>query len=155
MYYRGMDALDLIVFGRRLVKIGEEALRGVSAETLSRGRSLVLRDVFANPDSSIGDITTRTGLPQSYVSESVAALRDQGVIEVLTDPVDRRRTLTRISEAHRRSVAAKGKVSVNTALIDVLGDPNAVATLEAFAKQLMSPQPGPIIKQIRDASEQE
>jgi DNA-binding MarR family transcriptional regulator len=155
MYYRGVDALDLIVFGRRLVKIGEEALRGASAETSPGGRSLVLRDVFANPDSSISDITARTGLPQSYVSESVAALRDQGLIEVVTDPADRRRTLTRISDAHGRSVAAKGKVSVNTALIDALGDPDAVVTLEAFAKQLISPRPGPILKQIRDTAEQE
>jgi hypothetical protein len=77
------------------------------------------------------------------------------VIEVLTDPTDRRRTLTRISDAHRRSVATKGNLSVNTALIDALGDPNAVATLEAFAKQLMSPHPGPILKQIRDTTEQE
>ena len=155
MYYRGMDALDLILFGRRLVKIGEEALRGANAETMPGGRSLVLRDVFANPDSSISEITTRTGLPQSYVSESVAALRDQGVIEVLSDRADRRRTLTRVSDAHRQGVATKGKVSVNTALIDALGDPNAVATLEAFAEHLMPPNPGPILEQIRDTSEQE
>jgi DNA-binding MarR family transcriptional regulator len=149
-----MDALDLILVGRRLVKLGEEALRGASAETLPGGRSLVLRDVFANPDSSISDITTRTGLPQSYVSASVAVLREQGVIDVVTDPADRRRTLTRISDAHRRSFAIKGSVSVDTALIEALGDANAVATLEAFAKQLTPPNPGPILKQIRDASEQ-
>jgi DNA-binding MarR family transcriptional regulator len=153
MYHRGIDALDLILLGRRLVKIGEEALRGGSTEMSPGGRSLVLRDVFANPDSSISDITRRTGLPQSYVSESVATLRDQGVIEVLTDPADRRRTLTRVSEAHRRSVASQGKVSVDAALVDALGDPSAVAVLEAVAQRLMPPNPGPILKQIRDPGE--
>ena len=154
MYYLGMDALDLILLGRHLVKIGEEALRGASAEALPRGRSLVLRDVFANPDSAISDITARTGLPQSYVSESVATLRDQGVITVTTDSADRRRTLARISEAHRRSVAAKGRISVDEALTDALGDSDAVALLEGFAQRLATPNSGPILKQIRDTSEQ-
>jgi DNA-binding MarR family transcriptional regulator len=149
-----MDALDLIVLGRRLVKIGEEALRGSSAETLSSGRSLVLRDVFANPESSISEITTRTRLPQSYVSESVATLRDQGVIEVLTDPADRRRTLARVSQKLRQNVASRGRVSVDQALTDALGDPNAATTLGAFAERLMPPNPGPILRQIRHLGEE-
>jgi DNA-binding MarR family transcriptional regulator len=154
MYHRDMDALDLIVLGRHLVKIGEEALRGGSAQTLPSGRSLVLRDVFANPESSISEITTRTGLPQSYVSELVATLRDQGVIEVLTDPADRRRTLARVSQKLRQNVADRGSVSVDKPLTDALGDPNAAATLEAFAEHLKPPTPGPILKQIRHPGEQ-
>src|SRR4029077_6957323 len=95
-----MNALDLIVLGRQLTKIGEEVLRGSGdpagqdagghgqrparasgrpgqAPFLPPGPSLVLGDVFAHPGSSITAITARTGLPQSYVSESVARLRSQ------------------------------------------------------------------------------
>src|SRR5580693_7809367 len=136
MFHRGrcivsdMNALDLIVLGRQLTKIGEEVLRGSGdpagqdagehgerpvqasgrprqasgrpgqapghprqAPFLPTGPSLVLRDVFAHPGSSITDITARTGLPQSYVSESVARLRSQGILETSADPADRRRTL--------------------------------------------------------------
>ena len=75
-----MNALDLIMLGRQLARIGEEVLRGAQAQTMPTGPSLVLRDVFAHPDSSITDITGRTGLPQSYVSESVARLRDLGIV---------------------------------------------------------------------------
>jgi hypothetical protein len=36
----------------------------------------VLRDAFGNRESSISEIAERTSLPQSYVSESVARLRE-------------------------------------------------------------------------------
>src|SRR4029077_5693015 len=98
-----MNALDLIVLGRQLTKIGEEVLRGSGdpagqdagghgerparatgrprqAPSRLTRRTLVVRDVFAHPGSSITDITARTGLPQSYVSESVARLRSQGIL---------------------------------------------------------------------------
>ena len=62
------------------------------------------------------DVTARTGLPQSYVSESVARLRDQGIVETSADPADGRRTLVRVTAEHPRTVAAKGAVPVDAAL---------------------------------------
>ena len=82
-----MNALDLIVLGRQLTKIGEEVLRGSGDAAgqdagghgerparasgrprqtpfLPTGPSLVLRDVFADPGSFITDTTPRTWLPQ-------------------------------------------------------------------------------------------
>ena len=47
-------------------------------------------DTFAFPDSSVGEIATRTGLPQSYVSTVVARLRDLNALETRADPDDRR-----------------------------------------------------------------
>ena len=95
-----MNALDLIMLGRQLTKIGEEVLRGSKAQAMPTGPSLVLRDVFAHPDSSITEVTARTGLPQSYVSDSVARLRDQGIVETSADPADGRRTLVRVTAQH-------------------------------------------------------
>jgi len=202
-----MNALDLIVLGRQLTKIGEEVLRGSGdpagqdagghgerpaqaagqdagehgerpgqdaggggerpaqasgrsrqAPFLPAGPSLVLRDVFAHPGSSITDITARTGLPQSYVSESVARLRSQGILETSADPADGRRTLVRVSAGHPRTVAAKGSAPVDGALAAALGEPDGgpavaeiVATLSALAERLRPESPGPIQRQLDQA----
>jgi|SRR5580692_7229339 DNA-binding MarR family transcriptional regulator len=161
-----MNALDLIMLGRQLTKIGEEVLRGRPAPGTPRpdapgtpvmpaGPSLVLRDAFAHPGSSITDITARTGLPQSYVSESVARLRDQGILETGTDPADGRRTLVRVTAQHPRTVAAKGSASADDALAQALGesadDPavtEILAALTALAARLRPEAPGPIRRQL-------
>ena len=189
-----MNALDLIMLGRQLTKIGEEVLRGPAGRGTGRqdaagqgaggsgtggsgtggsgtggqgeragpympaGPSLVLRDVFAHPGSSISDITGRTGLPQSYVSESVARLRGQGILETSADPGDRRRTLVRVSAQHPRTVAAKGSASVDGALAAALGEPEdgpsvteIIGTLAALAERLRPESPGPIRRQLEQA----
>src|SRR5580693_4230042 len=143
------------MLGRQLTKIGEGVLRGTTASPapfLPAGPSLVLRDVFAHPDSSISDITARTGLPQSYVSESVARLRDQGIVETSADPSDGRRTLVRVAPDHPRTVAAKGSVSVDAALAVAFGEPadgaaiaQIIGTLSDIAARLRPADPGPIL----------
>jgi hypothetical protein len=176
-----MDALDLIMLGRQLTKIGEEVLRGAGdpaeqepgghgerpgqasgrprqAPFMPAGPSLVLRDVFAHPGSSITDITGRTGLPQGYVSESVARLRSQGLLETSADPADGRRTLVRVPAEHPRTVAAKGSAPVDGALAAALGEPaggpavaGIVATLSALAERLRPESPGPVKRQLDQA----
>jgi DNA-binding MarR family transcriptional regulator len=173
-----VDALDLIMLGRQLTKIGEDVMRGSTAQTaktqtakarpatppgaepadapfMPTGPSLVLRDVFANPGSSITDITARTGLPQSYVSESVARLRGQGIVVTSADPADGRRTLVRVSDQHPRTVAAKGSVPVDAALAAALSEPpggaamtQIIGTLSALAARLAPETPGPIKRQL-------
>jgi DNA-binding MarR family transcriptional regulator len=154
-----MNALDLIMLGRQLTKIGEEVLRGSAAQAMPTGPSLVLRDVFAHPDSPIGDIAGRTGLPQSYVSESVARLRDQGIVETAADPADGRRTLVRVTAQHPRTVATKGSAPVDAALAAALGeqagDPavsQLIETLSALAARLRPSSPGPIRRQLEQAA---
>ena len=156
------------MLGRQLTKIGEEVMRGskarpsnappTEAPLMPTGPSLVLRDVFANPGSSITDITARTGLPQSYVSESVARLRGQGIVQTSADPADGRRTLVRVSAQHPRTVAAKGSVQVDVALAAALGEPDGgaamtkiIGTLSALADRLAPETPGPIRRQLDQA----
>jgi DNA-binding MarR family transcriptional regulator len=150
-----VNALDLIMLGRQLTKIGEEVLRGSAHQGMPTGPSLVLRDVFAHPDSSITDVTARTGLPQSYVSESVARLRDQGIVETSADPADGRRTLVRVAAQHPRTVAAKGSASVDAALAAALGDAadagEIIAVLSGLAERLRPESPGPIRRQLDQA----
>ena len=154
--FPGMDALDLIVLGRQLARIGERVLRGgsgaeergtdagesrsaIAAPTGAGGRALppggllVMRDVLGHPGSSITDIAARTGLPQSYVSESVSRLRTLGMAETRPDPSDGRRTLVQVPASHRDLVAGKSARHVDATLLSALGDPD-----ERHAQQIMA-----------------
>jgi DNA-binding MarR family transcriptional regulator len=151
-----MEALELIQLGRRLVRIGEQVLRstgGGPAPPL--GQSLVFQDVFGHPGSSVTDITARTGLPQSYVSESVARLREQGLVVTEADPADRRRTLVRASPEHLQRVARKGSASVDAALTGALGETDPaqaevlIGTLSEMAARLLPAEAGPVRRQLQ------
>ncbi|MER5409015.1 helix-turn-helix domain-containing protein [Streptomyces sp. NPDC002769] len=43
-------------------------------------------DIAAHPDSVVGEIPARTGLPQSQVSTAVARLKGAGSAQAVTDP---------------------------------------------------------------------
>ncbi len=150
-------AFDLIVLGRQLAKIGESVMRGHPAAARPTSAGLVLADVFGHPGSSISEITGRTGMPQSHVSETVAQLREQGLLETSPDPGDRRRTLVRVSPEHPANVMRAAMVPVDTALSDALGDVSPdtarqiVATLELLADRLRPAEPRPILDQLNRA----
>ena len=152
-------AFDLIVLGRQLARIGETVMRGQPpAQPTITG--MVLADVFAHPGSSISEITARTGMPQSHVSETVARLREQGTVESLPDPADRRRTLVRVSARHPGSVMRAALVPADDALTAALGDINPdeaadiIKTLEALAARLHPVKPGPVIDQLNRARDE-
>jgi DNA-binding MarR family transcriptional regulator len=151
-----MDALELIMLGRQLVKIGEEAMRGGQAPAPPAGHALVLRDVLTHPGSSISDITARTGLAQSIVSKAIARFGEQGIVEIGADPADGRRTLARVTARHLADVRRKGTLPADEALAAALGeaDPAAVAGivsgLQALAARLHRDRPGPVARQLRD-----
>ena len=133
-----MDALDLLQLGRWLTRLGEEAMRPAGAAPSPPGQRLILMDAFAFPGSSIGEIATRTSLPQSYVSEIVARLRNAGALETSPDPNDRRRTLVKVSDSLPPLVAGLGATSVDELLIEALGDtpPDQAAQLIAALSEI-------------------
>lgn len=150
-----MEAIELVALGRRLQKIGEEALRVGPGAGMPAGPVLVLRDVFTHPGTSVNDITARTGLPQGYVSECVAKLRDDFMLETATDPLDRRRTLARFVPEHAKRVLEAGAVPADDALGRALAedDPAAVAdvvrVLSDLAGRLGLAAEGPVRRQLR------
>ncbi|HSD02939.1 MAG TPA: MarR family winged helix-turn-helix transcriptional regulator [Gaiellales bacterium] len=130
-----MNALDLHLLGRRLMKIGETAMRGPDAPAVPSGLRLIVTDIAEHPGSPIGAIASRTGLPQSYVSTSVARLRDRGAVETAGDPTDGRRTLVRLTESIPARAARRGAASVDAALAKEAGldDPaEVIAALESL-----------------------
>jgi DNA-binding MarR family transcriptional regulator len=105
MYIYLMNSTDLFLLGRQLIKLAEEGLPG--GQGRNTNARFVLLDVGSHPGSSISEITTRTGFPQSHVSMLVARLRDRGMLRTEVDPRDRRRTLVNVvpeavDEAQRR-----------------------------------------------------
>jgi DNA-binding transcriptional ArsR family regulator len=126
-----VNALDLYLLGRRLMKLSEEEMRGPDAPPVPTGLRLIVTDVAEHPGSSIGEITARTGLPQSHVSQSVARLRDRGALETTRDPADGRRTLVRLGARIPESAARRGSAPVDGALGEAMGltDPRAVGEL--------------------------
>ena len=150
-----LTAGELVILGRELTKIGVAAMRGQRGEVehpggaqIPAGLTMVGADVFAHPATSISEIADRTGLRQSYVSESVAKLRDRGVVETAPDPVDGRRTLVHLAAGHPHRLANAAGTSVDAALTAALGDadPATVAEvtgmLTALARRLKPSQTG-------------
>src|SRR5919199_6202025 len=107
MYHYCMNALELFLLGRSLMKIAEQAIPTAGSPRLPTAVRSVLLDVFEHPNSSIGEIAARTGFPQSHVSAAVARLQALGgALETTVDPQDRRRTLVRpAAEAHSQAAS--------------------------------------------------
>jgi DNA-binding MarR family transcriptional regulator len=109
-----MNAVELILLGRTLMKIGEQALPAPATGRHSGGERtvvIVMSDVYENPGTTVSEVARRTGLPQSAVSGAVARLREVGSVLAEPDPADRRRQLLRRDPEltpRRRKVAAAG-----------------------------------------------
>jgi DNA-binding MarR family transcriptional regulator len=137
-----VNGVELFLLGRTLMKIGEEAMpapRG-TAEGGTRAVLIVLSDIGGHPDSAVGEIAERTGLPQSQVSTAVARLRKAGSVVTATDPNDRRRSLVRKAGEISERVAEVRATTIDAALAATLGGKEHVAevtqALETLARHL-------------------
>ncbi len=140
-----MNGVQLFLLGRTLMKIGEEAIPTESLgkrQMSTRSVLIVMLDIYAHPDTTVGEIATRSGLPQSAVSACVARLRETGSVVTETDPRDRRRTLVRQNPEVTDRRAEVAATRVDDALATALGteDPvevtEVIALLEALARRL-------------------
>ncbi|WP_405492463.1 MarR family transcriptional regulator [Nocardia sp. NBC_00511] len=142
-----MNGVELFLLGRTLMKIGEQALPDVGRG--GHGAVLVvLSDVLDHPDSTVGEIAGRTGLPQSAVSMAVARLREAGSLTARTDERDRRRTLLSRAEQVSDRVAQVRATTVHEELGRALGTADEVAidevvrSLAAVSQRLgLRPEP--------------
>lgn len=120
-----MDGVELFLLGRTLMKLGEEAL---PTDELGPRRSgvrnvlIVVGEVRTLPGSAVGEIATRTGLPQSAVSAAVARLREAGAVVTESDPRDRRRLLVHPAPEASQRVAQVRSTSIDAVLSRALGD---------------------------------
>jgi predicted transcriptional regulator len=125
------------------MKLGEEAMPPSALDHMAPSVRGVLADAFANPGSSVSEITERTGFPQSHVSTSVARLRELGVLVTEPDPGDRRRTLVQpapgmLDRAIQRSAAPADQtiaVAIGADSQDRLGE--VMAALDLIGEVLI------------------
>ena len=115
-------------------------MRGPGAQPVPASLRLVATDVVEHPGSAIGEITARTGLPQSYVSQTVARLRERGVLETAPDPRDRRRTIVQPSARIPERVERQGSNPVEGPLGEALDieDEQEIARLTATLEELLA-----------------
>ncbi|MEX5713869.1 MarR family transcriptional regulator [Parafrankia sp. FMc6] len=123
-----MDGFELFQLGRTLMKLGEQAMPPGQFRQLSAPTRAVLFDIAENPDSSINDIAGRVRFPQSQVSVCVARLRDSGVVETVTDPLDRRKTLARLTAATLHRITDRPPAQIDAVLAEAVNstDPTDV-----------------------------
>ncbi|WP_235451611.1 MarR family transcriptional regulator [Streptomyces olivochromogenes] len=147
-----MNGVELFLLGRTLMKLGEDALPEPpgGAERYAGSARLVLivaSDVAAHPDSSVSEIVTRTGLPQSQVSTAVARLKEAGSVVTVPDPSDRRRVLIRQADEVSARVAQVRATDIEQVLVSTLGsdDPallsELTSALELLARHLTGTRP--------------
>jgi DNA-binding MarR family transcriptional regulator len=141
-----VDAFELFLLGRKLMKLGEAAMPPSRLEDKTAASArLVMSDIFCHPGSSVSEITERTGFPQSLVSLSVARLRDLGAVTTAPDPADRRRTLVRPAESMTDRAQRRAAVPVDQTIAAAMSAeaaghlPEALAALETLG-QLMVPE---------------
>jgi hypothetical protein len=141
-----VNAFELFLLGRKLMKLGEEAIPPSRLEDeMATSVRLVMADVFSHPGSSVSQITERTGFPQSLVSLSVARLRELGAVVTAPDPADRRRTLVRPAEGMLDRGARHAAVPVDQVVAGAISAearervPEVLAALELLG-QLITPE---------------
>lgn len=136
-----MNAVEVYLLGRKLMSIAEGSFPSASDNGgmgLPASVRMVLIDVSEHPDSSVGEITSRTGFPQSHVSASVARLRELGALETSVDASDRRRTLARLAPGMRERFAKRTAVPIDGSLTAALGriEPAELEQVEAALQEL-------------------
>jgi DNA-binding MarR family transcriptional regulator len=142
-----VNGLELFLLGRRLMKLGEEAIPRSGFHRMPTSVRSVMVDAYEHPGSSVSEITARTGFPQSHVSASVNRLREAGALITTTDPADRRRTLVSPNPEVRRGVPSMPWEPLDAVLARAIGTGDtgqaaeAVAALELLARLLMPDAP--------------
>jgi DNA-binding MarR family transcriptional regulator len=125
-----VNPMSLYLLGRKLMHIAEGALP--KGRTVMSSR-LIFVDVAYHQNSSISEITERTGFPQSLVSTSVAKLRELGLLESGPDPLDRRRTLVRTTPVMTEVRERVGSLEIDDLIAVELGTGDAKELAQVMA----------------------
>lgn len=142
-----MNSAELYRLGRRLTALARAAMADPDDPTVSAGETAVIDDVLEHPDSAVQEITARTGFAQSYVSATVARLREKGWVETAADPTDRRRTLVRLPDLMVQAIADREGRPLDEALaaalpaLDTTARAEVLALLDALARQVLPAPP--------------
>jgi DNA-binding MarR family transcriptional regulator len=134
-----MDGVRLHRLGKRLIDLSREVTTSAGDASLTPAEVAVVEDVLKHPESAVSEIKARTGFAQSHVSDSVARLKERGLIETPADPADRRRTRVRLSEVARQAVLARAGRSADEVIAQVVPEraERVTALLDELAELLL------------------
>ena len=120
------------------MKIAERALPDAGAGSGgNRTTLLVASEIAGHPGGTVGEIVTRSGLPQSAVSQAVARLVEAGSVVTEPDPADGRRTLLRHAGDASERVAEIRATSIRPALRAAIGaDTGSLDAIESALQQI-------------------
>lgn len=137
----------MFLIGRALTKIAQDAMPeppGGHGKYSGSPRTVlvVVSDIAAHPDTAVGEIAARTGLPQSQVSTAVARLKDAGAVRTVRDPADGRRLLVRQAGRTSTRVAEVRASTVDESIASAIGGNRAdqqevLRALEVLMRHLL------------------
>jgi DNA-binding MarR family transcriptional regulator len=111
-----MRAADLHRLARQLREIALEATGNTGSDHVNAGELAILEDVARNPEATIHDITSRTGLAQSLVSRVVHLFSERSALTITPDNQDRRRVLIKLSDSARAMILDRAGNSIDAAV---------------------------------------
>jgi DNA-binding MarR family transcriptional regulator len=117
-----MDGVGMHRLGKRLIDLSREVTTSSGDASLTPAEVAVIEDALKHPGSPVSEIKVRTGFAQSHVSESVARLKERGLIHTSADPADRRRTRVTLTEVARQAVLARAGRSADQIIARAVGD---------------------------------
>ncbi|MHA7987710.1 MarR family transcriptional regulator [Rathayibacter sp. CAU 1779] len=140
-----MNSVELFLLGRVLMKLGEQGMPQLAGS--QRGRAgervvlVVATEIAMYPGTTVAEVTARTGLPQSQVSEAVSQLVTAGSVEAGRDPDDGRRTLLRPARRVSSRVAEVRAGSVDGVVAELVGETDLRRVMDAleFLSAKLSP----------------
>lgn len=140
-----MNAGDLHSLARLLRAIALAAATDPGEKPVRPGDLAVIEDVAHHDQASIGEIAERTGLAQSLVSKTVAALLHSGILRKAPDPADGRRALISLDPVTKAGLfRSRSARSVETAIRQCRPDISdadllqVVELLDALASRLLA-----------------
>jgi DNA-binding MarR family transcriptional regulator len=131
-----MDGVGMHRLGKRLIDLSREVTTSAGDASLTPAEIAVIEDALKHPGSPVSEIKVRTGFAQSHVSESVARLKERGLIETSADPADRRRTRVTLTEVARQAVLARAGRSADQVIARAAGDRARAERVEALLDEL-------------------
>ena len=111
---------NLFILGRRLMRLGEQAIPTTGIGTYSTSNRMVLTvaaDIDEHPQTTVQEIADRTDFAQSQVSLAVARLKSADAIVTGRDPNDGRRTLISANPRDSERVATVNAADVYEAVL--------------------------------------
>jgi len=131
-----VDGGQLHRLGRRLIELSRAATAESGDPAMTPGEVAVLEDALTHADSSVSDISARTGFVQSHISTSVGRLKRRGLVDTASDPGDGRRTHVTVTDVAERAITARAGRNVDDALATAITDRAQARRVSALLDEL-------------------